>query len=197
MKDNAKQIDAPSISMLLNKHTDNGYAMVSACCLDWDEVPVKNRQMNNTRTDEIKKDIYDSGFQFIPVQGGYHELGSEKMAVANFFIIVNYKRGSNVPVEEFAELKAIAIDLCKNYRQDSVLIVEPGKNPTYYKKDGSIDLEFGSGTNVMDNVKEYFTRRGRGFAFLFETEQPHTIMGCHCRASRGEIFLNPYSTSRA
>ena len=54
-----------------------------------------------------------------------------------------------------------------------------------------------AGTSVMENVKEYFTRRGRGreFAFLSEAEQPHTIMGCHCLASQGEIFLNPYSNS--
>jgi len=197
MKDTATQIDETSISRLVNKHTDYGYAMVSACCLDWDEDPVKNRQMNSARTDEIKKDIYDSGFQFIPVQGGYHEFGSERESVEQSFIVVNYKRGMSEPCQNVNELKELAISLCGKYGQASVLVVEPGKKPTYYKKDGSIDLEFWSGTSVMENVKEYFTRRGRGreFAFLSEAEQPHTIMGCHCRASQGEIFLNPYSNS--
>lgn len=189
------KINEMNLNRLLGKHTDNGYVMVSACRNDNSEDPVENRKMNNINTRKLKQDIYDSGFQYIPVQGGYHELNSDEESVEQSFIIVNYKRGSNVPVEDFNELKAIAIDLCEKYRQDSVLIVEPGKNPTYYKKDGSVDFELNGHVSVRDNAQEYFTRLGKGrkFTFLSEAEQPHSIMGCASRAASGEIFINPYS----
>lgn len=192
------KINEMNLNRLLNKHTDNGYVMVSACRNDNSDDPVENRRMNNVKTKELKQDIYDSGFQYIPVQGGYHELNSDEESVEQSFIIVNYKRGSNEPVEDFSELKAIAIDLCEKYRQDSVLIVEPGKKPTYYKKDGSVDFELNGHVSVRDNAQEYFTRlgKGRAFTFLSEAEQPHTIMGCASRAAQGEIFINPYSSKR-
>ena len=194
MKRIVSNVNETSLNRLLGKHTENGYVMISACRSDHSDDPLENRQMNNIKTKELKQDIYDSGFQYIPVQGGYHELGSEKESVEASFIIVNYKRGKNVPEKDFSELKAIAIDLCEKYRQDSVLIVEPGKKPTYYKKDGTVDFELNGHVSVRDNAKEFFTRLGKGkkFTFLSEAEQPHSIMGCAARAAKGEIFINPY-----
>lgn len=189
------KVNEMNLDRLLSKHTDHGYVMVSACRNDHSEDPVENRKMNNVKTNELKRDIYDFGYQFIPVQGGYHELNSDEESVEQSFIIVNYKRGSNVPVGDFAELKAIAIDLCKKYRQDSVLIVEPEKKPTYYKQDGSVDFELNGHVSVRDNAREYFMRQGKGrtVTFISEAEQPHSIMGCASRAATGEIFINPYS----
>jgi hypothetical protein len=189
------EIKETSLNRLLGKHTESGYVMVSACRNDHSDDPVENRKMNNIKTKELKQDIYDSGYQFIPVQGGYHELNSDEESVEQSFIIVNYKRRMNVPQKDMSELKAIAIDLCAKYRQDSVLVVEPGKKPTYYKKDGSVDFELNGHVSVRDNAQEFFTRIGGGrkFTFLSEAEQPHTIMGCASRAAQGEIFINPYS----
>ena len=83
-----KRINETSLNRLFNTHTGNGYAMVSACRDDWcpykDEIDdekrrkleLRNRQINNQKTDELKKDIFDSGFQYIPVKGGFIEQNS-------------------------------------------------------------------------------------------------------------------------
>ena len=145
--------------------------------------------MNNKKTDELKNDIYDSGFQYIPVKGGFIEQNSGVPKEEKSFIIVNFKRGSKVPESSINELKTLAIDLCDKYNQDSVLVVEPGKKPTYYKRDGSVDFELGGGKSVRDYAQDFFTRLGGGkqFTFIESEEQPHTLNGYHSRALKGEI----------
>ena len=196
-----KSINETSLNRLFNTHTENGYAMVSACRNDWcpykdetdkkkrKELEVRNRQMNNKKTEELKSDIYDFGFQYIPVKGGFIEKSSGVPKEEQSFIIVNFKRGSKVAESDVSELKALAIDLCEKYNQDSVLVVESGKNPTYYKKDGSVDFELGSNKSVRDNAQDFFTRLGGGrqFTFIESVEQPHTLNGYRSRASKGEI----------
>ena len=187
-----------TINRLLNKHTDSGYAMVSACRNDW--VPhdegdsageKKNQEMNNRKTEELKQDIYDSGFQYIPVRGGFIEQSTGVPKEEDSFIIVNYKRRTNVPEANMNELKEIAVDLCGKYNQDSVLVVEPGKNPTYYRRDGSIDFEFDGSLTVRDNAQQFYTRLGKGrkFTFLEEIEQPHTMNGAISRTCKGEVVV--------
>lgn len=196
-----KKTNETSLNRLFNTHTANGYAMVSACRNDWIpymdekdeelkvELETKNRQMNNQKTNELKNDIYDSGFQYIPVKGGFIEQNSGVPKEEKSFLIVNFKRGSKVPEKNTNELKALAIDLCDKYRQDSVLVVEPGKNPTYYKKDGSVDFTLGDGKAVRDYAQDFFTRLGGGkqFTFIESEEQPHTLNGYRSRTLSGEI----------
>ena len=192
------RVNETTLNRLLNKHTDSGYVMVSACRNDWvshDEDDSagcrKNQEMNNRKTDELKQDIYDTGFQYIPVKGGFIEQSTGVPKEEDSFIIVNYKRRSNVPEKNMNELKEIAIDLCGKYNQDSVLIVEPGKKPAYVKRDGSVDFEFGGSFTVRDAAQQFFTRLGKGrrFTFLECAEQPHTMNGAIARTCRGEVVL--------
>lgn len=187
-----------TINRLLNKHTDSGYVMVSACRNDW--VPhaegdatgeKKNQEMNNRKTEELKQDIYDSGFQYIPVRGGFIEQSTGIPKEEDSFIIVNYKRRTNRPEASMNELTEIAVDLCGKYNQDSVLVVEPGKNPTYYRRDGSIDFEFNGSLTVRDNAQQFYTRLGKGrkFTFIEALEQPHTMNGAISRTCKGEIVV--------
>ena len=193
-----KKANETTINRLLNKHTDSGYVMVSACRNDWvphDEGDAagekKNQEMNNRKTEELKQDIYDSGFQYIPVRGGFIEQSTGVPKEEDSFIIVNYKRRTNVPETSMNELKEIAIDLCGKYNQDSVLVVEPGKNPTYYRRDGSIDFEFDGSLTVRDNAQQFYTRLGKGrkFTFIEALEQPHTMNGAISRTCRGEVVV--------
>jgi len=194
----AKLTNETSLNRLFNKHTESGYVMVSACRNDWvpheedDEAGIKsNQEMNNKKTDELKQDIYDTGFQYIPVRGGFIEQSTGVPKEEDSFIIVNYKRRTNVPEKSMNELKAIAIDLCEKYNQDSVLVVEPGKKPTYYKRDGSVDFEFGGSFTVRDNAQQFYTHMGKGrkFTFLEGAEQPHTMNDAISRTCRGEIVV--------
>lgn len=196
-----KTVRETTINRLLNTHTESGYVMVSACRNDWvpymdEEDPdqqevlrIKNQEMNNKKTKEIKQDIYDSGFQYIPVRGGFIEQNTGVAKEEDSFIIVNYKRRSRTPEKDMTALKQLAIDLCGKYNQDSVLVVEPGKKPTYYKRDGSVDFEFSGSMTVRDNAQEFFTRLGKGrkFTFLECEDQPHTMNGAIVRRCKGEI----------
>lgn len=196
-----KKANETSLNRLFTIHTDNGYAMVSACRNDWvpykdeeddelkQKLELRNRQMNNTKTEELKRDICDSGFQYIPVKGGFIEQNSGIPKEEQSFIIVNYKRGNKIPEENANELKTLAIDLCEKYNQDSVLVVEPGKKPTYYQKDGNVDFELGNGKTIRDYAQDFFTRIGghKQFTFLESEEQPHTLNGYRSRKMKGEI----------
>ena len=180
-----------SLTRLLGKHTNNGYVIISACRHDWDkEDELKNRKMNNIKTKELKQDIYDSGFQYIPVKDGFREKGSDEPVVEDsFVVVVNFKRKSSESESDMSELKELALDWCGKYNQDSVLVVEPGKNPTYYTKNGDVDMEFSGKVDARQMVDAYFTRLGGGreFTFVEGAEQPGTLNGMRSRRIRGEI----------
>ena len=127
-----KIVNEIGLNRLFNKHTENGYVMVSACRHDWSEDDeVENREINNIKTKELKDDIQKSGYQYIPVQGGFVEDDGTEV-VEKSFLIVNFrnKAGKGEPAGDFSKLKELAIELCGKFNQDSVLVVEPGGKPT-------------------------------------------------------------------
>lgn len=185
-----KIVNEIGLNRLFNKHTENGYVMVSACRHDWSEDDeVENREINNIKTKELKEDIQKAGYQYIPVQGGFVEDDGTEV-VEQSFLIVNFKNksGNGVHAGDFSKLKELAISLCGKYNQDSVLVVEPGEKPTYYTRTGEVDGQFTSRT-VRDAAQQYFTKIGGGrkFSFLESVEQPGTINGMRSRSMRGEI----------
>ena len=172
-----KIVNEIGLNRLFNKHTENGYVMVSACRHDWSEDDeVENREINNIKTNELKRDIQNTGYQYIPVQGGFVEDDGTEV-VEQSFLIVNFKNksGNGVPAGDFSKLKDLAISLCGKYNQDSVLVVEPGGKPTYYTRTGDIDGQFMSKT-ARDAAQQYFTKIGGGrkFSFIEGTDQPGT-----------------------
>ena len=186
--DEKKVVKETSLNRLLNKHTDNGYVMISACRHDWSEDPLKNREMNNIKTKELKSDISAAGYQYIPVQGGFIEDDGTEV-VKQSFIIVNYKNRSN-DTGDFNELKELAISLCGKYNQDSVLVVSPVAKPQYITRTGDVDMEFND-VSIRNNAEKCFTRIGGGrkFSFMSETTQPGTINGRRVREMKGEICV--------
>lgn len=185
-----KIVNEIGLNRLFNKHTENGYVMVSACRHDWSEDDeIENREINNIKTKELKEDIQKAGYQYIPVQGGFVEDDGTEV-VEKSFLIVNFKNksGKGEPAGNFSNLKKLAIGLCGKYNQDSVLVVEPGEKPTYYTRTGEVDGQFDSKT-VRDAAQKYFTKIGGGrkFSFLESVEQPGTINGMRSRSMRGEI----------
>lgn len=188
------------LNRLFNKHTENGYVMVSACRHDWSlDDEVENRELNNIKTKELKEDIQKAGYQYIPVQGGFVEDDGTEV-VEQSFLIVNYrnKSGNGVNAGDFSKLKDLAIKLCGKYNQDSVLVVEPGGKPTYYNRNGEIDGQFTFKT-VRDTAQRFFTRIGgsRKFSFIERTDQPGTINGMRVRSMKGEICeLSGYDRRR-
>ena len=182
---NVRFVNETSLGRLFGKHTDSGYVIVSACRSDWSDDELENRQINNTKTNDLKDDIQDKGWQYIPVKGGFIEDNTE--VVQDSFLVVNYKRKKNTPEQDFGKLKDFATEMCGKYNQDSVLVVAPNENPTYFTRTGDIDASF-TGLSVRDSVQKYFTRLGSGRSFSFiESVQPGTINGLRSREMRGEI----------
>ena len=187
-----KIVNEIGLNRLFNKHTENGYVMVSACRHDWSEDDeIENREINNIKTDELKDGIQKSGYQYIPVQGGFIEDDGTEV-VEKSFIIVNFrnKSGKGELAGDFSNLKDLAISLCGKYNQDSVLVVAPGAKPQYITRTGDVDMEFND-VSIRNNAEKYFTRIGGGrkFSFMSETTQPGTINGRRVREMKGEICV--------
>lgn len=110
---------------------------------------------NLKRNKFLKDDLEYSGLGFVSCKGGFIE---------NSYFVIN----TIFSPQDFVDL---AINLCKKYNQDSVLVTFP---PTrgwitkitsrYYDKNGSVDTEF-NGIS-LNNIEEYFTKiSGKKFKF--------------------------------
>lgn len=146
------------------QHIDNGCMMISACRGD------KTEEENAKRTDQLAKDIRSNGLGYIRILGGYIEnkgTDDEKDVTEESFFVPKNKDMND---EDFFN---IAIELCKKYNQDSVLISLPKYTDFgYYDKNGNFDFSPGDKFIANDkNIGEYFSalvygpRSGKKFAF--------------------------------
>lgn len=143
------------------KHKDKGCMMISASRGNLSE------EENKKRTDELAKDIRDYGLGFVRVLGGYVEnLGEEderEVTEESFFVPI-------VSTMDDTDFFDIAIELCKKYDQDSVLISLPDDTDCeeyegfgYYNKNG--EFEFSPGNSIKfseEAVKQYFSMLVKG-----------------------------------
>lgn len=207
-------INENNIKRIISTHSDNGYVVISPCRggSDFGINPDENQyeydklaQINAKRVKSLINDIKQSGFSYTPTYGGFIEnLGTdqEKNVYERSFIVYNKdKRGNN---RDFADLYDFAINMCRKYIQDSVLVQAPGETPKYVKQDGSIDFEFSGGKVFNDISQEYFTdlhknthkngdiskRKPTRFSFTeaFVNPKPQCYSERHIRWSNGEVF---------
>ena len=148
----------------LNKHINNACFMISACRGENDE------KTNKKKTEELANDIRNAGLGYVIVLGGYIENKGtdDEVDVTEESFFVPITKGYDK--QDFFDL---AIELCKKYNQDSVLISMPGfVDFGYYDKSGNFD--FSPGEKLVftdDKVGEYFsalvkgTRRNVKWAF--------------------------------
>lgn len=152
------------------KHVDGGCMMISASRGNLSETE------NKQRTDQLAKDIRDYGLGFVRILGGFIEnQGSPEERVVteeSFFVPMI----STLTDDEFFDT---AINLCKKYDQDSVLISLPQDTEStkykgfgYYDKNGNLDFLLGTQMSFSeDAVKYYFSmlvkgnNRGTKFSF--------------------------------
>lgn len=159
----SRQFNESNWSRVL-QHINDGCMMISACRGE------NTEEENAKKTDELAKDIRAKGLGYIRILGGYIEnKGTDEeteVTEESFFVPKN----KDMEDEEFFN---IAIDLCKKYNQDSVLISLPDYTDFgYYDKSGNFD--FSPGEKFIANDKEigqYFSalvggnRGGKKFAF--------------------------------
>lgn len=139
-----------SIDRILNKHGNEGMAIISANRSDVDN------QTNNQKTKELISDLRVSGFSYIPVYGGYHGQDDVVDSYEPSFVVTCFNREGQK--EDINKLFNFAIKMCKKYNQDSILFKEPNGTPNYYDRNGN-KVNSSSSNEVIKNdpTQEYFT----------------------------------------
>ena len=177
---------------LLDKHSENGYIIVSLC---------------NAEDDCVRKLITilkKSPWSYMPVYGGFIEnKGKENETVVyeKSFMIFNYDKKGNP--NKLDDLFNFGVELSKKFNQDSFLYHEPGKKPTYYKYGKHISV-FSDKMKFNDYAEMYFTGLHQNtheysgipakvtrFKFIgcYANPKPQVVCTRFMRDKAGEIFL--------
>lgn len=123
-------IEKVTLDRVLNKHGSNGMINISANRSDMPQ------ERNDEKTRKLIEDIKKSGFSFLPTYGGYRAKNGVEDDYEPSFVVFNYDAKTGEP-RDFNELYNYALQWCKKYQQDSVLIKAPGKNPIWVDKNGN------------------------------------------------------------
>lgn len=174
------------------KHGENGYIIISAnrseiasSESDNDLTPdylkyIKEHNINDTpqtqrawlkkRNEECDQELSDylrssdSPYSFNPVYGGYHGKDNITDDFEPSFIVYNYtKKGE--PIKNFKGLYDFALSVCAKYKQDSVLVCEPGKAPNHVNRHGQIQNNSSSKRYKFNKDNEAYyttTKRDKG-----------------------------------
>ena len=162
----ANHLTETNVERMLSKHKDAGYIVLSAYRNS------NTEQENNIDTKQLKKDINNSGYSFIPVWGAYaedpEEEGAERPQVQTekSFIITNFPKGSKVPNETTDELFSLGKNLAGKYNQDSFLYVPSEGSKLYNGEDlaywidrnGKIVDEPFKSVSPTKDADEFFSR---------------------------------------
>ena len=181
-----------ALYQLLDKHSENGYIIVSLC---------------NDEDDCVKKLITilkKSPWSYMPVYGGFIENKGKKNETVVYeksFMIFNYDKKGNP--NKLDDLFNFGVELSKKINQDSFLYHEPGKKPTYYKYGKHISV-FSDKMKFNDYAETYFTdlhqhtheysgipAKVTRFKFIgcYANPKPQVVCTRFMRDKAGEIFL--------
>ena len=181
-----------ALYQLLDKHSENGYIIVSLC---------------NDEDDCVRKLITifkKSPWSYMPVYGGFIENKGEENETVVYeksFMIFNYDKKGNP--NKLDDLFNFGVELSKKFNQDSFLYHEPGKKPTYYKYGKHISV-FSDKMKFNDYAEMYFTDLHKNtheysgiaakvtrFKFIgcYANPKPQVVCTRFMRDKAGEIFL--------
>ncbi len=181
-----------ALYQLLDKHSENGYIIVSLC---------------NDEDDCVRKLITilkKSPWSYMPVYGGFIEnKGKENETVVyeKSFMIFNYDKKGNP--NKLDDLFNFGLELSEKINQDSFLYHEHGKKPTYYKYGKHISV-FSDKMKFKDYAEMYFTDLHKNtheysgiaakvtrFKFIgcYANPKPQVVCTRFMRDKAGEIFL--------
>ena len=168
-----RKLSEVNVNRILTKHArEEGFIMISACKGDYIEEgkPELNKMATSALLDAIKA----SGFSYVPVYGGYHEMSSGKESTETSFIVFNmipsedtpgYKPGDEGSMKELIDL---GVDWCsedwvgdETVPQDSVLVQCPNEAPYYVNSTGDKITDdwatFDKDATINDMAKEFYT----------------------------------------
>lgn len=183
---------------LIDRHTENGFAIVSACRGEC------TAEENIARTREMISIIRSNDFSYTLSYGGFIENKGEEdeREVYERSCIIYAEKKDGTPDPE--GMYMLALQICRLYNQDSVLVKTPGNNPQYIRQDGSVDMVFNGDIAFNDLAQIYFTdlhkntmRKIKGglratrFSFTesYISPKPQCYSESHTRHLRGEVFI--------
>lgn len=205
-------INETNAKRLLDRHTRFGYAIISASRGGGDfgldsSIPNEDRKLreiNNKRTKELVDDVRKAGFSYTLTYGGFIEnKGEEDEREVYERSVVVYANKTD-KTTDMDRLMDFAIEMCRKYNQDSVLIQEPNKPAVYLDKNGNVDFELGSNMSFNDASETYFTdlhkntggkmrKSSKPTRFSFTESyigaRPQCYSESHIRYLKGEVFL--------
>lgn len=158
-----------------------GYMIISPCRQLKKSNPTqaqidKQNQENNRSMEMLKYAVSSMGLSYVQVRGGYREEGASAFTEEASLFIVNwlYKEKEPMEMEDFIVL---ALDLAREFNQDSVLIYDPVYgSPAYYDKYGQRGMVF-RGFKVNDLEADYYTSFNKGGRFTYENKHRSKKMG--------------------
>jgi len=197
---------------LIERHITNGFAIVSACRggadfgLDTNNLKEKMQlsNINKIRTKEMINLIIEKGFSYTLSYGGFIENqgeDNEENVYERSCIIYAEKKNGEVDSQG---MYMLALEICRKYNQDSVLVKMPNDNPQYITQDGNVDMVFNGDIAFNDLAQIYFTdlhkntqskitpnSKATRFSFMksYIAPKPQCYSESHIRNIKGEIFL--------
>lgn len=189
-----------TLNRLVKGHDKDGYIILSASRGD------KTDAENNRRFEELKKRVWNLGYSYIPVFGGYSEEDHGEVFEKSLFVLAKNKKEAEIDFDKFVEDMR---EIGSSYEQDSILVKYPDKAPMYLNlSTGEFDRPFDGEIKLNDLAQMYFTalkkwntakygdeikgkpqRYTYTFKEVYLSEQPKTISGAHRRSSNGEIVF--------
>ena len=189
-----------TLNRLVKGHDKDGYVILSASRGD------KTDAENNRRFEELKKTVWNLGYSYIPVFGGYSEEDHGEVFEKSLFVLAKNKKEAEIDFDKFVEDMR---EIGSSYEQDSILVKYPDKAPMYLNlSTGEFDRPFDGEIKLNDLAQMYFTalkkwntskygdeikgnpqRYTYTFNEVYLSEQPKTISGAHRRSSNGEIVF--------
>lgn len=124
--DESQRLTEKNLNRLVQGHDNKGYAIISG------SREANTEEENNIKTKELKDELKKSGYSYVPVYGGYQEIGKDASTEKSFMVFPfdkNFKQYT-----DFETFQNFMINLTDKYDQDSVLIKRPGENPRYWNR---------------------------------------------------------------
>lgn len=141
------------IYSVANRYMDNGMFVISAFRNE------RSDEENLMNHEKLCQEIRDNDLGFVSALGGYVEnkKNEGEVQVEELSIIVPYRK-EVISEEDFVKL---AVDLCKEFNQETVLVCVPwmfdGK-PTYLTSNFDVDMQFKKEFSTTKEGEHYYTK---------------------------------------
>ena len=174
------------ILSVYGKYEKNGMIILSASRNE------NSPEENKKAAIELQKDIRSKNLGYVSTLGGFEEKDLNTglpVKVTELSFIVPYN-AAVISQEDFFDF---AVEMCKKYNQDSVLIQVPWYNdgiPTYIDKNGNDDFKLDPNKHLADPEKDtYYTKiKGTNRSFKFGDSKKKIYFGIHVPGSLADAY---------